>query len=184
MPRIHTPAAIEDAPAAARPLLDGVKARLGRAPNLYLLTANAPAALEGLLALSGALGKGALDAPTRERIALAVANVNGCDYCNAAHGFISKNLLKLSDDDIAAAREGGAANARANAAVSLARKVALARGAVAEADIDAARRAGLTDAELVEVVAHVALNTFTNYINEAFKTEIDFPAAAPARRAA
>lgn len=183
MPRINTPAEINAAPAAAQPFLNAVKAKLGKAPNLYLLTSNSPAALEGLLSLSGALSNGALDAATRERIALAIANVNGCDYCNSAHTFLAKNVAKLSDDEIAKNREGRSGDSKADAAVILARKVAVARGEVTDADVDAARKAGLSDAELVEIVAHVALNTYTNYLNEVFKTVVDFPAVV-AKRAA
>ncbi len=183
MSRIPTPLSIDAAPAPAREALNAVKARLGKAPNLYLLTATSPAALEGLLSLSGALGKGALDAGTRERIALAVANVNGCDYCNSAHTFIAKNVVKLSDDEIGQAREGRSSDAKADAAVRLARKIAVERGEVSDADIAAARKAGLTDAELVEVVANVAVNVFTNYINEVFKTPVDFPAVSANRAA-
>ena len=177
MSRIPTPASIEAAPAAAHDALGAIKAKLGKAPNLYLLTATSPATLDGLLSLSGALGKGAIDAATRERIALAVANVNGCDYCNSAHTYIAKNLVKLSDDEIALNREGRSSNAKANAAVSLARKIAIARGAVSDADVAEARKAGLSDAELVEIVGNVAVNVFTNYLNEVAKTDIDFPVA-------
>ncbi len=183
MSRIPTPASIEAAPAAAHEALNAVKAKLGKAPNLYLLTATSPASLEGLLSLSGALGKGKLDPATRERIALAIANVNGCDYCSSAHSYIAKNLLKFSDDEIARNRDGRSSDAKADAAVQLARKIAVARGAVSDSDIAEARKVGLDDAELIEIVGHVALNTFTNYINEVFKTPIDFPAVA-ARRAA
>lgn len=183
MSRINLPASIEAAPAGAHEALKAVKAKLGKAPNLFLLASNSPAALSGLLALSGDLAGGALDAEMREAIALAVANVNGCDYCNAAHGYIAKNLVKLSDDEIAKNRDGRATNAKIDAAVRLARKIALTRGDADAADVDAARKAGLSDAELVEIVAHVALNTFTNYLNNVFKTPVDFPVAA-ARRAA
>lgn len=183
MSRIPTPASIDAAPAVAQPLLNAVKAKLGKAPNLYLLTANSPASLEGLLSLSGALGKGALEAATRERIALAIANVNGCDYCNSAHTFLAKNIAKLSDDEIALNREGRSNDAKADAAVVLSRKIAIARGEVSEDDLGLARKAGVTDAELVEIVAHVALNTFTNYLNEVFKTTVDFPAVAAERAA-
>ena len=181
MSRIPTPATIEDAPAAAHASLNGVKAALGIVPNLYRLTANSPAALEGLLSFNGALGKGQLPAATRERIALAIANVNGCSYCNSAHSYIAANMLKLPEDEIARAREGRSSDAKADAAVALARKVALARGAVKDTDLAEARAAGLTDGELVETVAHVALNVFTNYVNEVFATEIDFPVLKAAR---
>jgi uncharacterized peroxidase-related enzyme len=183
MSRIPTPATIADAPAAAQPLLEAVKKQLGSAPNLFRITANSPAALEGYLGLSGALGKGALNSATRERIALAVAQINGCGYCLAAHTYLGKNVAKLSDAEIAANRAGHSEDAKANAAVAFAVKVTQDRGAVSDADVAAVRAAGHSDAEIVEIVAHVALNTLTNYINEVFKTDIDFP-VVPVKRAA
>jgi uncharacterized peroxidase-related enzyme len=182
MSRITTFPTIEAAPTAAQPLLAAVKASLGSVPNLFRLTANSPAALEGYLALNGALGKGALDASTRERIALAVAELNACGYCLAAHSYLGKNVAKLSDGEIAANRAGGSTDARADVAVRFAAEIVRQRGAVSEGAVDAVRRAGYTDAEIVEIVAHVALNTLTNYINEVFKTAIDFPVVS--RRAA
>jgi uncharacterized peroxidase-related enzyme len=175
MSRIATPKSIEQAPEAARPLLEAVKKQIGSTPNLFLLTANSPAALEGYLGLNGALAKGALNPATRERIALAVAQINGCGYCLAAHSFMAKNIAKLDPAEIAANRAGRSADEKADAAVRLAVKIVDKRGAIAASDLAAARAAGHSDAELVEIVAHVALNTLTNYINEAFETEIDFP---------
>lgn len=176
MSLIPTPASIEATPEAAQPLLAAVKKSLGTVPNLFRLIANSPAALEGYLGLNGALARGQLDPKTRERIALAVANVNRCGYCNAAHTVLGR-MAKLDEAEIAAARHGRSADARANVAVAFARKVAEQRGAVNEADLHAVKASGFSDAELVEIVAHVALNTLTNYVNEVFKTEIDFPAA-------
>lgn len=175
MSRIPTPATIADAPAAAQPLLEAVKKQIGSAPNLFRLTATSPAALEGYLSLSGALGKGALNAATRERIALAVAQINSCGYCLAAHSYLGKNVAKLGDAEIAANRAGRSEDAKADVAVAFAVKVTKDRGAVSDADVTAVRNAGYSDAEIVEIVAHVALNTLTNYINEVFKTDVDFP---------
>lgn len=183
MPRIPVPATIDAAPEATRPLLEAVKAKVGFAPNLYKLISASPAGLEGTLSLSGALGKGALDAQTRERIALAVANVNGCDYCNAAHTAIGA-MVKLDAAEIEANRKGRSTDPKADAAVVFARQVTLGRGEVSEADIAAVRAAGYGDAELVEIVLNVALNVLTNYVNEVFKTPVDFPATEPATRAA
>jgi uncharacterized peroxidase-related enzyme len=176
MSRINIPATVDAAPAAAQPLLDGVKAKLGSVPNLFRLLAVSPAALEGYLGLSGALGKGSLDARTRERIALAVAEFNGCGYCTSAHAFIGKNMAGLSDAEIAANRSGDSTDARAAAAVKFAIKVVETRGQVSDADVAAIRLAGYSDAEVVEIVLHVALNTLTNYVNEVAETTIDFPA--------
>ena len=175
MSRIPTPATIKAAPAAAQPLLTAVKAQLGVVPNLFRLTSNSPAALEGHLGLSGALNKGKLAPATRERIALAVAQINGCGYCLAAHTYLGKNLTKLSDGEIALNRAGRSDDAKADAAVRFAVKIVTERGSVSEADVSAVRAAGYSDGEIVEIVAHVALNTLTNYMNEVFKTEIDFP---------
>lgn len=176
MTRIPTPETIEAAPAAAQPHLQAVKAQLGKVPNMYRLIANSPASLDAYLAFSGALGKGELSPSTRHKIALAVANVNGCDYCDSAHSFISSVMLKSQDDEIALNRTGRSADPKADAAIALARKITITRGAVSDDDIAAAKAAGLTDPVLVEIVAQVAGNVFTNYINEVFKTEIDFPA--------
>ena len=175
MSRLPTPASIEEAPAAAQPLLQAVKKQLGVVPNLFRLVGTSPAALEGYLGLNGALAKGALEAPTRERIALAVAEINGCDYCLSAHSYLGKNLAKLSDAEIAANRNGGSADAKADAAVRFAVKLVNARGHVSDSDLQAVRAAGYNDAQVIEIVLHVALNTLTNYVNEVAKTDIDFP---------
>lgn len=183
MSRIPTPASIEAAPAAAQPLLNAVKQSLGSVPNLFRLTANSPAALEGYLGLNGALARGALDAATRERIALAIANINGCTYCNSAHTYLATNVAKLSPAEIDANRAGSSSDPKADAAVKLAVRIVRERGHVSETDVQAAKAAGFSDAELVEIVAHVALNTLTNYINEVFNTEVDFPVVNAARAA-
>jgi uncharacterized peroxidase-related enzyme len=176
MSRIPTPASIAASPAASQPLLQAVEEQLGSVPNLFRVVANSPAALEGYLGMMGALAKGALPAATRERIALAVAEVNGCNYCLAAHAYLGKNLARLDDAEIAANRAGKSGEAQADAAVRFAVQVARARGHVADAALQAVRAAGWSDAQVIEIVQHVALNTWTNYINEVAGTVVDFPA--------
>lgn len=177
MPRIDAPT-IETAPAASQPQLAAVKKQLGIVPNLFRTVAHSPAALEGYLSLNGALAKGSLDAATRERIALAIAEFNGCQYCLAAHTYIGKNLAKLSDGEIESNRRGRSSDAKADAAVVFAVKVISTRGHVSEADLSAVRAAGLTEADIIEIIAHVALNTLTNYVNEVAETIVDFPAVS------
>jgi uncharacterized peroxidase-related enzyme len=177
MSRIATPASIAAAPAAAQPMLEAVNKQLGMVPNLFRLIANSPAALEGYLGLSGALGKGTLAAQTRERVALAVAEINRCGYCLAAHSYLGKSLAKLDDAEILANRKGGSTDAKADAAVRFAVQVTQARGHIRDVDLQAVKAAGYDDAQIVEIVVHVALNTLTNYINSVGQTEIDFPAA-------
>jgi uncharacterized peroxidase-related enzyme len=131
-----------------------------------------------------ALSKGALAAATRERIALAIAEINGCSYCLSAHTYLGKNLAKLDEPEMAANRKGASTDPKADAAVHFAAKVATARGHVSDDDLRVVRLAGYDDAQIVEIVQHVALNTWTNYINEVAKTDIDFPVVEPMARAA
>lgn len=175
MSRIGIPA-LDRTPAATRPLLDAVNKQLGVVPNLMKVIGNSPTALSGYLALSGALAGGALGAKTGERIALAVAEINACGYCLAAHTYLGKNVAKLDDAEIAANRSGASNDPKADAAVHFAASVALERGHVSDAAVLAVRDAGYSDAEVMEIVVHVALNTLTNYVNEVAQTEIDFPA--------
>jgi len=183
MSRIPTPPTIDSAPAGSRAMLEAVRKQLGVVPNLFRLVANSPAALEGYLGMQGALAKGALHAPTRERIALAVAEINGCRYCLSAHTYLASKLAGLDDAEIAANRAGGSRDAKADAAVRFAATVARERGHVRPEDLAAVRAAGYDDAQIIEIVQHVALNTWTNYVNEVALTDIDFP-VAPVRRAA
>jgi uncharacterized peroxidase-related enzyme len=183
MTRLPTPATINDAPAASQPLLEAVKKQLGTVPNLFRLVSTSPAALQGYLGLSGALGKGALPAATRERIALAVAEINGCDYCLSAQAYLGGNLAKLDDAEIAANRNGTSNDPKADAAVRFAAKVVRERGHVSEDDVRAVKLAGYDDAQVIEIVLHVALNTWTNYISEVAKTDIDFPVVSTRKAA-
>jgi uncharacterized peroxidase-related enzyme len=175
MSRIHTPRSIADAPAASQPLLEAVKTQLGVAPNLFRAVGNSPAALEGYVALSSALAKGSLPAPTRERVALAVAQLNGCDYCLSAHTYLGKHVAKLDDAEMTANRRGKSNDPRAEAAVAFALKVARERGQITDDDLRAVRTAGYDDAAIVEIIQHVALNVWTNYLNLVAQTDIDFP---------
>ena len=183
MSRIATPATIADAPAASRPLLEAVAKQLGSVPNMFRSIALSPHALEGHLGLFGALSRGTLPAATRERIALAVAEVNGCSYCLSAHTYLGRSLARLDDAEITANRNGASNDPKADAAVRFAAKVARDRGHVADGDFAAVKLAGYTDAQVIEIVQHVALNSWTNFFNEVFKTEIDFP-VIEARKAA
>jgi uncharacterized peroxidase-related enzyme len=176
MSRLATPTSIAASPAAAQPLLEAVHKQLGVVPNLHRVIGNSPAALDGYLGLSGALGMGKLDARTRTRIALVVAELNGCDYCLSAHSYLGKNLARLEDAEMSANREGGSSDAKAAAALRFAARVVTARGHVTDADVVAVKAAGHDDAQVVEIILHVALNTFTNYLNTVAVTEIDFPA--------
>lgn len=182
MSRINTPKSIEESPINSKPLLEAVKKQLGVVPNLFRMVGNSPESLEGFLGFSGALAKGKLPSATRERIALAVAEVNGCSYCLSAHTYLGKNLAKLSDDEMTANRNGSSNDLRAQAAVRFASQVAIERGHVSAEEVQEVKNAGYDEAQIIEIVLHVALNTLTNYINEVAATEIDFPIVHPRSR--
>ncbi len=181
MSRIAIPA-LEAAPAGSKPLLDAVAKQLGTVPNLFRLIGLSPAALEGYVGLNGALSK-TLDVKTRERIALAVADANGCDYCLSAHSYLGLNLAKLGQAEIDLNRAGHSSDPKAGAAVRFAAKVAQSRGQVSDGDLAAVRSAGYKDSEIVEIVAHVALNVLTNFVNNVAETEIDFPVVRKSKAA-
>ncbi|MFA5966810.1 MAG: carboxymuconolactone decarboxylase family protein, partial [Sphingomonas sp.] len=129
-----------------------------------------------------ALGR-TLDAKTRERIAITIAQANGCDYCLSAHSYLGLNLAKIDEAEITLNRAGHSGDAKADAAIVFARQVLAARGKVSDADIAAVRLAGFTEAQVIEIVASVALNVLTNYINNVAETDIDFPVVLAAQAA-
>lgn len=166
----------ESANDRARPLLDAVKSKLGLVPNMMRAMANSPAVLDSYLQFSGALSKGSLSARVREQIALAVAEANGCDYCLAAHSTIGK-MVGLTVEQINDSRLGSSVDPRVDALLRFAREVVEARGKVSDAPLREVRDAGFDDGVIAEVVAQVALDTFTNYFNIVAQTDVDFPKA-------
>jgi uncharacterized peroxidase-related enzyme len=161
-------------PAASQPILDGVEKALGIVPNMFKVISLSANTLAGFAGLSAGVAK-TLDVKTRERIALAVAQINGCSYCLSAHSYISLNLAKLDAAEIALNRTGHSSDPRADAAVAFAAAVARSRGQVTGADLAAVRLAGFSDAAIIEIVGVVAENFFTNFINNVAQTTIDFP---------
>ncbi len=159
---------------------DAIEKQLGVVPNMMRTMAQSPRVLEGYLALSGALSRGLLPATLQEQIALAVAEANACNYCLSAHTALGRRA-GLSDEELTASREGRAVDAKANAALQFAVAVLRHRGAVSDEELAHVRAAGFSDAEIAEIIAHVALNVLTNYFNRAADTEIDFPAVAAAQ---
>ncbi len=167
----------ENATGKTKELLDAVQAKLKITPNMTRVMANSPAVLQGYLGFSGALGTGALDAKLREQIALEVAEQNSCQYCLSAHTAIGK-MTGLTDSEIEAARDARSNSQKNEAALKFARELVAAQGRVGSAEIDAVRKAGFSDGEIAEIIAHVALNIFTNYFNNAAEVEVDFPKIA------
>ena len=169
----------EQVPADSKPTLDAFTKNIGFTPNMMAAFANSPIAFNAWAALLGSLSK-SLDVKTRDSIGLAVSEVNGCNYCLTVHSFTAEHMAKMSADDIILARKGHANDPKRDAAVQFARKVIEARGHVGDDDLAAVRAAGFTDANVVEVVAMVAMYSLTNFFNNVFDPEKDFPAVTPA----
>ena len=164
----------ETAEGKAKELLDGVKAKIGFAPNMMKTLASSPAVLEAYLNFSGTLGT-TLNAKLREQIALTTAEINGCGYCAAAHSAIGK-MSGLDETTILNARRSSSDDAKIDAALKFSSALLVSRGKISESDIANVKAAGYTEKEITEIIANVALNIFTNYFNETASTEVDFPA--------
>jgi len=162
----------------AKELLDAVQSALGMVPNFIRILANSPAALSAFLGLHGIAGKGALDPLTRERIALTVAEQNSCQYCVSAHTAIGRKV-GLDNAEILANRAGRSEDPKAEAALVFARSLVENTGMVSAAEVEAVRKAGHSDGEIIEIITHVAMNVFTNLLGKATQVEIDFPQVDP-----
>jgi uncharacterized peroxidase-related enzyme len=162
---------------AAAEQLAATKKLFGSTPNMFATAAQSPATLTALNGFFAALGKGPIGGKIGEQVAIAVAQSNGCEYCLSAHTAIG-GMHKVSAANLASARHGHSDDLKAQAAITLALEIVRTKGRVADETLATARVAGLQDSDIVEVVGHVALNIFTNYLNNLAGTEVDFPLVA------
>jgi uncharacterized peroxidase-related enzyme len=181
MPRIAIPGR-DEAPVETKAILDSVHKMLGFLPNLQRLMSISPNALAGWAGLMGSLAK-TLDVKTRDGIALAVSEADGCNYCLAAHSYISANLAKIPPEEIALNRQGLSGDAKREAAIRFAKALIETRGKVSDAEFDALRAAGWSDANIIEMIALTAQFLLTNFVNNAVQTPIDFPEIEQAKAA-
>lgn len=165
---------IEKADPKAKTILDGVNQKLGTVPNIFKTFAHSPAVLEAYMGFSGALANAKLDAKLREQIALAAAGKNNCDYCASAHTVLGQKA-GLEEAEIKQNLDGKASCDKSQVALEFVNKVLENRANVEDKDVEALRTAGFSEQEIVEIVATISLNIFTNYFNHIADTEIDFP---------
>lgn len=163
------------ATAPAAELFTQVNNTFGLVPNMTKVMANSPALLKAYLALAGAVSGGALPAGTRERLAIATAQLNGCEYCLSAHTYIGATIAKVETAELEAARTAHSDDPHIEALLQLSNEIAANNGDVSQADLQAARRHGVTDEEIGEVVANLALNILTNYFNLVAEVDNDWP---------
>lgn len=171
-----------DATGSVEQNLAEIKSAFGVVPNMFKAVANSPAALASMWGSFAALGGGRLGAKLGEQIAVAVADRNNCRYCLAAHTGLGKKAGATAEE-MAAAQAGRSDDARTQAALTFAIALVDKRADIATADVDALRSAGFDDETVVEIIAHVALNLFTNYINVALDVPVDFPGVKLTRAA-
>jgi uncharacterized peroxidase-related enzyme len=171
MARLTIPT-IEEAPAKSQPILQNYVKALGWVPNFFALISRSPDVLKAIADMHATIGK-SLGHKTRERIHVMTAEVNGCDYCLSAHTYFGGKLNGLSQEDMELNREGHSTDPHADAALQFAYKIATSRGHIEDADLEAVRAAGYSDAEIVEIVAETAFSFITNLFNKTFKTDID-----------
>lgn len=164
----------QEATGEARELLDAVQQKLGVVPNFIKVFAHSPKALAAFLGLFENIGQGVLDQKTAERIALALGEKNGCQYCVSAHSAIAREA-GLNDDEIENARAGISIDPKAHAAIQLASALNEKRGNISTLEFAQAKTAGLSDAEIIEIITHVGLNFMTNVLGKSTQVTIDFP---------
>ena len=158
----------------ARATLDKLHVDATEIPNFLRVVAKSLAAMRAYAGMEHALARGQLSAKERKQIALTVAEINGCKYCLIAHSATAKDAA-LSDEDIRLARKAAAADPRADAMLRFTQAVVLQRGEVKDEELRLARKAGFSESEIIEIIANIALNIFTNYLNIISQTESDFP---------
>ena len=151
-----------------------IEKAFGKVPNMFLAIGNSSAALESMWGAFGALSKGKLGAKLGEKIAVHVADLNRCEYCLAAHTVLG-GKAGATPAEMKAAQAGEASDARTQAVLIFAGRLVQARGQISDADVASVKSAGFNEEEVAEILAHVALNVFTNYTNNAFGVPVDFP---------
>ena len=169
------PVLTNTAPEASKPVLEHIQRALGGAPVMFRVVGHSPAALKSMWGAFGALGSGSLSAKLGEQIAVAVANFNACEYCLAAHTALGQKA-GVSIQELADAQVGRSSDARTEAALKFAIALVRNRGQSSDVEIATLRNAGYSDEQIVEIIAHVALNLFTNYVNVALGVPVDSPA--------
>ena len=155
-------------------LLDNVRQEMGMTPNFLTVLANAPAVLEAFLIFNKTMNSGKLSPQLREQLALTIAGYNKCNYCASAHTAMGSRT-GIDSFELHCNLEGRSSNGKTQAALQLARALVEKRGKVDQETLQMVKLAGYTNEEIIEIVAHVGLNTFTNYFNEAIQSHIDFP---------
>ena len=173
-----TPIQTNGASSELKRSLKNSRLKLDEAPRFLQVMANSPASLRAYLRADAALVRGQLTPRQRQQVALAVAEINGSSYSLSAHYEAGKSL-GLTHQDMRLARRATAADPKAETMLRFTQAVVLQRGEISDEDFQALGKVGFTDEQIIEIVANIALNIFSNYFSSVAKTEVDFPLLEP-----
>ncbi|WP_186276217.1 carboxymuconolactone decarboxylase family protein [Burkholderia gladioli] len=178
MSRLST-LAVADATGSTAELFTKIRKAVGKVPNAYAtIGTHHPEALAALLGIDAILAGGTLSKAEIETIKLAVSENAGCDYCIAAHTLAGK-FAGLSPEAMRQIRAGEpTGDVKRDALVAYVRSVVSTRGTVPAEQLDHFIAAGFTERQVIEVSLAIASITFTNLVNRANDTTLDFPAVA------
>lgn len=168
---------IETAPAGSREGLQAARARFGFVPNLLGMLAGSPAALGAYLGVTEAFGAGTLTEVERQVVLLTVSHHHECHYCMAAHS-AGATMAGIAPEVLEALRRGEPLpDARLEALRRTTDRLVTSRGWISQEETGAFLAAGFTEAQLLEVIAGIALKTISNYANHLAGTPLDAPFA-------
>lgn len=154
-------------------LFDNLQKAVGFVPNMYAFFAHSPSALGDYLTLQNR--KNSLNNKEKEVINLVVSQLNGCNYCKAAHTAIGKMVGFTEEQTLEIRKATISFNPKLNALVNLAKEIVIHKGEVLEVTKENFFKEGYTTENLVDVVMTIGDKIITNYLFAIVKVSIDFP---------
>lgn len=165
---LHT---VESAPEGSKPMLDSVAKKYGFIPGLLAVQAESPAVLKGYITLSDIFGQSTLTPQEQQVVLITASVINSCEFCVAAHSYISRNITRLDGAVIEALRnQQPLPDAKLEALSQFTKAVVEARGFVSDATVSQFMAAGFDKAQVLDVILGVSLKVLSNYTNHIAET--------------
>ncbi len=168
----------EEVSPASQQIFDNLEKQIGMVPNLFATIGYSSNALSSYLTFQGAQAQGTFNAKEREAVFLAVSEVNGCQYCLAAHTALGK-MNGFSEEETIALRAGDIEDKKLNVIVNLAAEITKSHGRPSSERLNEFFDLGYDEAALIDLIALVADKTLANYVHNVTQVDIDFPKAQP-----
>lgn len=170
------PLTLDQVDKSTKEVFDSIQGKLGMLPNLHAAMANSPVLLNALLAYENMLGRGYYSAKEIEAIALAVSQINDCDYSLAAHSAMAKEL-GFSEREIIDIRKGTSSDEKLRVLTAMARELTKRKGKTSGQVMNAFFSAGFSKQAFAELLGWVVIVITMNYLSRNVESEIDFPPA-------